>query len=241
MQLKKNQRESQFPSRESYDLAPETEEETYDAQPYAEERRPAWRRESLGASPRVTEEPTAQAEVPAPVLAPAPGAESVIDAQSSFDGRFESDGDLRILGRIGGEITCRGQLTIEREASAKAKVQAADAIIRGHLEGDIVCTGKLLLESTAVVMATIRAGTLVVMEGATVKGNVDTTSPAAPAQASVPSRTTRKEPAAEAVAEPAPAAEATARSSVRGRDLPSFALVSSEERAPSERNPAIAR
>src|SRR5205814_3332075 len=102
------------------------------------------------------------------------GEESVVDAHSSFDGRYETDKDLRVEGTISGEIICGGMFTVEREASARARIQTREAQIRGRLEGDIVCSGKLLLSSTAVVTGTMKAGALVVEEGATVSGSVDT-------------------------------------------------------------------
>jgi len=96
--------------------------------------------------------------------------ESLVDRHSSFDGRYETDHDLRVEGSISGEVLCRGILTIEREASARARIQARDAQIRGRLEGDIVCTGRLLLAATSVVTGTIKATTLVVEEGASLSG-----------------------------------------------------------------------
>ena len=105
--------------------------------------------------------------------------ESLVDRHSSFDGRYETDHDLRVEGSISGEVLCRGILTIEREASARARIQARDAQIRGRLEGDIVCSGRLLLAATAVVTGTIKATTLVVEEGASLSGTVDTTQKAA--------------------------------------------------------------
>jgi cytoskeletal protein CcmA (bactofilin family) len=163
--------------------------------------------------------------------------ESLVDRHSSFDGRYETDHDLRVEGSISGEVLCRGILTIEREASARARIQARDAEIRGRLEGDIVCSGRLLLASTAVVTGTIKATTLVVEEGASLSGTVDTTQKAAAAMpepsrpAVVPSMP--KPPGEPPVAsrEPVAAGPRNGR-----REVPSFAIVSSEERASSERH-----
>ena len=78
-------------------------------------------------------------------------------------------------GTISGEVICRGLFTVEREANARVRVQARDAHIQGRFEGDVVCTGRLLLSATAHVTGTMKAAVLVVEEGATVSGNVDTT------------------------------------------------------------------
>ena len=174
-------------------------------------------------------------------------AESVIDADSSFDGRYETAQDLRVLGSVSGEIVCRGLLTIERDASARAKIQAQDLAVRGRIEGDVVCSGRLTITSTGVVSGTIKAATLVVEEGATLRGSVETDSAAASLESSTPapaSITSRKERAAEKEAATAPADEEPSRTGASGRwnratrEVPSFALVSAEERAaaPLERN-----
>lgn len=154
--------------------------------------------------------------------------ESVIDRHSSFDGHFETDHDLRVEGTISGEVTCRGIFSVEREATARAKIHAHDAHIHGHVEGDVVCTGKLHLTSSAHVTGTLKAAVLVVEEGATVSGTVDTSnSPVG----------TRKAPPASAHTEEAPAkAEPTTVTRTARRDLPSFAIVSSDDRATADRN-----
>lgn len=161
--------------------------------------------------------------------------ESLVDRHSSFDGRYETDHDLRVEGSISGEVFCRGVLTIEREASARARIQARDAHIRGRLEGDIVCSGKLLLASTAVVTGTLKATTLVVEEGASLSGTVDTTQKPAPLAETARAAVATSAP--KAAAEPAPAREPAATAPRNGRrEVPSFAIVSSEERASGERH-----
>jgi len=152
--------------------------------------------------------------------------ESIIDRNSSFDGRFETEQDLRVQGSISGEITCRGIFTVEKEASARARIQARDAHIHGRLEGDIICSGKLVLSATAHVTGTLKAGTLVVEEGATLSGTVETSQ----ATGTV-TRTIGQEPATVTREPAAAAAPRQAR-----RDLPSFAIVASDDRATADRN-----
>ena len=65
---------------------------------------------------------------------PSDHASSVIDAASSFDGKFEAAGDLVVEGAISGEILCRGQLTVEKDATARARIDSRDAYIVGRVE-----------------------------------------------------------------------------------------------------------
>ncbi|HEY4668454.1 MAG TPA: polymer-forming cytoskeletal protein [Tepidiformaceae bacterium] len=213
--LKKNPRESQYPEGDAF------EETNIQHTPEMavgrdDEVRTPWRREPLQSPAEQKPGPVAEAG--------GLGIESVIDAHSSFDGKYETQKDLRIFGSITGEVICRGQLTVERDAVAKARVQAHDVAVRGRVEGELSCTGKLTIESSAVVSATIRTATLVVQEGATVSGNVET-SGAEAAPPVVPASRSRRET-------PAPEEEAAGNGRAgRARDLPSFALVSSDERA----------
>lgn len=163
--------------------------------------------------------------------APGVRAESVIDAQSTFDGRFVAEADLRIEGSVSGEVICRGLLTIEREAEAKAKVESRDARILGHVDGEISCSGRLELAPTAVVKGTIRAATLVIQEGASLIGNVETKAPGArPELRSLES--SRKADARteeQAADEVASASEPPTRErNGRPRAVPSFALSPSD-------------
>lgn len=158
--------------------------------------------------------------------------ESVIDRHSSFDGRFETEHDMRVEGTISGEIICRGLFTVDREATARAKVQARDAHIQGHLEGDVVCSGRLVLSSTAQVTGTLKAALLVIEEGATVSGTVDTTM-----QNSAPARQSggsSKGNASNASDDDSREPVTVSRNS--RRDLPSFAIVASDDRASGDRN-----
>lgn len=239
MQLKKNPRESQYQDPRA----------DYREEPVMDEAE-----NTMAPEPQSITRPTRRPEFEgATVASRAAGGDrpaSVVDAHSSFDGRYETDQDLRIEGRISGEVVCRGLLTIERDATARAKIQAHDAEIRGRIEGDIVCTGRLLLTSTAVVTGTMVAGALVVEEGATLSGKIETASAASAGRpgAEMPEPVASAAPAAAAAgtvsrvtqmnAERASDANASAATPARAtrREVPSFALVSSDDRNSLDRN-----
>jgi cytoskeletal protein CcmA (bactofilin family) len=175
------------------------------------------------ARPTVSVEPTPSLQV-----------ESVVGPRSTFDGRYETEGDLALQGTASGEVVCRGVLTIEAGATAKARVEARECRIFGRVEGDIVCTGRLLLAASAVVVGTIKTSTLLVEEGATVSGSVDTVpvaaSPSRAAAERPESRPEVKLPDTQVPGEPV----LTVRSP--RREVPSFALVSSDDRLALDRN-----
>lgn len=173
--------------------------------------------------------------------APSARGQSIIDANSSFDGRFEAVQDMVILGSISGEVICKGVITIEREATARAKIQTRDAHILGRLEGDIVCSGKLILAASANVSGTIKAAALVVEEGARISGSVETASAPPSLDLTTSARSMAAKKPIPTAADPAPAADAAANGGptarwTRTREVPSFALVPSDERASLEAN-----
>jgi cytoskeletal protein CcmA (bactofilin family) len=152
-------------------------------------------------------------------------AASVIDASSTFDGHYEAGDDLVILGTASGEIICRGKLTIEKEANVKAKIQAHESHVLGRVEGDIVCSGRLLLSSSATVTGTVKAAALVVEEGATIRGNVETASIGSSDVLPSVSRSARR-----SSADGESAAGGTTGRWNRSREAPNFAVVASDDR-----------
>ncbi len=212
MQNKKPVRDAQFPGAARYETNPyssESRETREEPVPDAFQVRHARNGEAASSESNDTTQSTSRTE-------------SVIDRHSSFDGQFETEHDMRVEGTISGEVTCRGLFTVEREATARVRVQARDAHIQGRFEGDVVCTGKLLLSSSAHVTGTMKAAVLVVEEGATVSGTVDTTNSASrPVPATTAAKNGEREPG-------------TAKSG--RRDLPSFAIVATDDRTASDRN-----
>lgn len=191
-------------------------------------------------------EPQEEAPAAAPII---DRVESVVDSSSTFDGHYTAEQDLRIQGTVSGEITCRGLLTIEQNASARARIDARDAEVFGTVDGDITCSGRLRLASTAVMTGTLRTRTLVVEEGASITGSIETnfTGDASTPPSRKRPRALDEKPAATASAakessdseedsedEDTGSRNGNGRSQrQRSRDLPSFALVSSEDAAPA--------
>ena len=218
MQTRKTGREGRY-SDSGYDASYDETDPLNFAADLAPIGRPSRRSEfsSLGQSP------VAQA---AAASAQRPG--SVIDANSEFEGRYQTEQDLRVEGKVGGEIVCGGFLTIEKDAIAKAKIQASDAEVRGRVEGEITCSGRLFVASSAVVVGTMSAAKLVVEEGATVSGKFEMAKTVArPAAA----------PRVAAVSSPEPeggddgaAGDVPGVPSRTRREAPTFALVSSDDR-----------
>lgn len=92
--------------------------------------------------------------------------ESLIGERTTFDGTFKSEGSIRILGTVKGEIESRGAIYIEERAQVQAKVAASQVTIAGQVEGQISCEGRAEIRATGRVTGEIRAGALIIHEGA---------------------------------------------------------------------------
>jgi len=121
-------------------------------------------------------EPTA-----APSSAPAPAAplaerdtkpvqHSIISSDLHINGDIVSTGDIKIDGRVDGNITCR-TLTLGSEPILNSKVTADTVRICGTFEGEIRAKS-VVLEDTAKVKGNIYQETLEVRAGAQLEGSI---------------------------------------------------------------------
>jgi cytoskeletal protein CcmA (bactofilin family) len=107
--------------------------------------------------------------------AAAAGAPSVVGPGTTVDGEIAGDGDLVVRGRVRGRVSLGGSLTVESS---------------GALEADVVAGGTVRLEADSRAEGDIRAPRVVIVDGASFRGAVDTSAgPAAgpPPEAGTPS------------------------------------------------------
>jgi cytoskeletal protein CcmA (bactofilin family) len=98
-------------------------------------------------------------------------AESVIGERTSFEGTFKSEGGIRVLGSIQGELETKGAVFIEEKAQVNAKVTAGEVTVAGRVDGQIHSQGRVEIRSTGRVTGEIHTGALIVQEGAFFEGN----------------------------------------------------------------------
>jgi cytoskeletal protein CcmA (bactofilin family) len=98
-------------------------------------------------------------------------AESLIGENTSFEGTLKSDGPVRLLGAIQGEIESKSTIIVEEKARVTARLTAAQVMVAGQVDGQIYCDGRVEIRPTGRVTGEINAGALVVQEGAYFDGN----------------------------------------------------------------------
>jgi cytoskeletal protein CcmA (bactofilin family) len=121
----------------------------------------------------------AAAPAPAPEAPPAscksnvgsadrPRSQSFIDASLTIVGDLHSEGDVRLDGRICGNVTC-AQLIVSEDASITGAVTAEETIVRGSITGKIR-SPLVILQETAQVESEITYTVLAIDDGATFEG-----------------------------------------------------------------------
>jgi cytoskeletal protein CcmA (bactofilin family) len=97
--------------------------------------------------------------------------ESLIGEHTSFEGTLKTEGSVRLLGTIQGEIESKSTIIVEEKARVTARLTAQQVTVAGQLDGQIFCEGRVEIRPTGRVTGEINAGALIVQEGAYFDGN----------------------------------------------------------------------
>jgi cytoskeletal protein CcmA (bactofilin family) len=90
----------------------------------------------------------------------------VIAPGTKIEGKFSSEENVRLDGKIKGEVQCSRRLVMGQSGYIEGNVRSKDATIMGTIEGELRVEGSLHLQSTACVKGTIIAREMTVDEGA---------------------------------------------------------------------------
>src|SRR3954466_12517735 len=97
---------------------------------------------------------------------------SVFDSHISVSGDLETDGALRIDGRLEGSIHRADLIVIGQGASVVGDVTAREVIVGGAVTGNIFAAQRTELQSTGIVAGDIRSAAILVHEGGVVQGRL---------------------------------------------------------------------
>jgi cytoskeletal protein CcmA (bactofilin family) len=86
-------------------------------------------------------------------------------------GSIKTISDLRVDGKLKGDVDCAGKLILGASAYVEGDVTCANAVIEGTYTGNMVVSGTLTLRDTAIMNGKIKVGKLVVAAGASFNAN----------------------------------------------------------------------
>ena len=95
---------------------------------------------------------------------------NTISKDTSIDGNVETTGNLRIEGKIKGNIRARSKVVLGTSGEVEGKVFAQTADIEGTIKGTVQVEGMLTLKSTANIKGDIKTGKLAMEAGAVFDG-----------------------------------------------------------------------
>lgn len=150
---------------------------------------------------------------------------TVIGRATFVRGRVNGSGDLEIAGRVEGDVTCTGEVTVESSGLVAANVSARRIVVRGAVRGDLVADEALVLEGGARVVGDLRAPRIAIAPGGLVRGHVQTgvagaakpRAASSSARVSTPRAAAAAPPAAKSVPKAAPSRPAAHASKNNGK------------------------
>jgi len=98
--------------------------------------------------------------------------ESLIAADLTVEGKIEGKGNVRIAGRLEGDINIQGDLTVNEEAQLNGTLRARQVTLAGKLEGNIESAEKVELLDTAILIGDLKTGVLTIAAGSRVRGTI---------------------------------------------------------------------
>jgi cytoskeletal protein CcmA (bactofilin family) len=97
---------------------------------------------------------------------------SVLDAHITVSGDVETDGALRVDGRLEGSIHRADIVVVGEGASVVGDINAREVIVGGAVTGNIFAAQRTELQSSGIVAGDIRSAAILVHEGGVVQGRL---------------------------------------------------------------------
>jgi cytoskeletal protein CcmA (bactofilin family) len=103
---------------------------------------------------------------------PAATGYSVLDAQMIVHDDVETDGQLRVDGRLEGSVLRADVIVIGTGATIVGDVTAREIIIGGSVTGNVSATGRVELQATGAVAGDIESSAILIQEGGLIQGRL---------------------------------------------------------------------
>jgi len=100
------------------------------------------------------------------------GVISIIGPGMTVIGDLETDGTLRVEGRVEGTIRAGKGVVVGKEGSVDGNVFTQDAVISGAVQGTLVAGSRLEVHATARIEGEVRAPRMQLEDGAILNGNL---------------------------------------------------------------------
>ena len=102
------------------------------------------------------------------------GVISIVGSGMKVNGDVETEGTIRIEGRVEGTVRAGKAVVVGKDGWIKGDIFTQDAVVGGEVNGTIVAESRIELQATCVVDGEIRARRIQLDEGGKVNGRVHT-------------------------------------------------------------------
>lgn len=99
-----------------------------------------------------------------------PAVDTLIGEHSTFTGNIETEGSMKILGKVEGDVRANGDVHVEASARIQGHLFGSSIYISGRVDGNVTAKGLLHLQSTAQLFGDIEVSSMVTDEGAVLQG-----------------------------------------------------------------------
>jgi len=95
---------------------------------------------------------------------------NIIGMETHFTGDIETFGNIRIEGRVTGNIKTKSKIVLGQFANVEGNIFAQNAELSGRLKGKIHVYDTLILKPSSIVEGQIKTNILLIEQGATFSG-----------------------------------------------------------------------
>jgi cytoskeletal protein CcmA (bactofilin family) len=104
---------------------------------------------------------------------PNPNSKNVLNSDVEVKGTLKFSGELTFDGKVDGDISSEGILTLGDNAVVKGTIDVGSVVVRGKITGNIVAKDKIELKAKTELFGDVRAAKLVIEEGVTFVGKTE--------------------------------------------------------------------
>ena len=97
---------------------------------------------------------------------------TLVDADVTLVGEIISEDNIRLRGRVEGNVSTSGSVVIEPQGSIRGDITAENLIVEGSIEGKVVVARKFELRPTGRMRGDIRASIVAIAEDSFLQGKV---------------------------------------------------------------------
>jgi cytoskeletal protein CcmA (bactofilin family) len=106
---------------------------------------------------------------------PEPTTKNILSSDVEIKGSLKFQNELTIDGKIEGEITSTGVLTVGENAEIKGEIKTKSVTVLGKVHGNITVEERCELKAHAALYGDLKATRLIIEEGATFVGKSEVT------------------------------------------------------------------